>query len=283
MNDRCLGAFLGLAVGDALGAPVEFSRPGTFPLIQGYRDGGPFNLPEGYWTDDTSMALCLADSLIAKGGFIDLNDQMERYWDWYSHGTNSSTGKCFDIGEGTVKALENFKANGLNYNPSSSEGNGSLMRLAPIPIVFAKGSRTKVGEACLRSSSGTHNHYASCLAGIFGKLLHKAINGLDKSHIRTSMVDYSDPKTIGNSGHAPESLKAALWHFHSTSTFRDAALQAVNRGGDSDTIGAITGQIAGAYYGYSQIPREWISGLYDSKNLIKKARKLISLQNVHKP
>src|SRR6185437_8383710 len=139
MNDRRRGALIGLAVGDALGAAVEFRSPGSFPPVTGYRNGGPHGLDAGEWTDDTSMALALADSIAAVGW--DLNDQANRYVQWWKTGKYSVTGRCFDIGITTRSALGNYllNKNALASGDRSEEasGNGSIMRLAPVPIRYA--------------------------------------------------------------------------------------------------------------------------------------------------
>jgi len=140
MKKRFEGCLLGLACGDALGAAVEFQPPGSFLPLTDLVGGGPFNLAPGQWTDDTAMALCLADSLVRCNGF-DARDQMERYCRWRDEGLWSSTGVCFDIGYTTAAALRRFEQNGDPYagstNPLTS-GNGSLMRLAPIPMFYKK-------------------------------------------------------------------------------------------------------------------------------------------------
>ena len=141
MNDRRRGALIGLAVGDALGAAVEFRPPGSFVPVTGYRNGGPHRLDAGEWTDDTSMALALADSISAVGW--DLNDQANRYVEWWQTGKYSVNGRCFDIGITTRNALSHFTArkNALASGDRSdrASGNGSIMRLAPVPIRFAPG------------------------------------------------------------------------------------------------------------------------------------------------
>lgn len=273
-KDRCLGAFLGLAIGDAMGAPVEFETRGKFEPVTGYRAGGPFNLPAGYWTDDTSMAICLAESLLFCNGVLDLHDQMDRYAKWYVYGQNSSTGACFDIGGGTRLAIEHSlnKSKPLGLYPEHSEGNGSLMRLAPVSIVYHGAPEDIAHEACRISSSPTHNEFASRLCVELGSFLNRYINGSRrKPEVSTECIE--------NSGHAPKSLEAALYHFASTNTFEEAILQAVNYGDDADTVGAITGQLAGAYYGLSSIPGEWISGLHDHEHLLEIAEKLYNLSN----
>ena len=154
--DRYRGALLGLAVGDALGAPVEFMRPGTFDPVTEMMGGGPHGLMPGEWTDDTSMALCLAESLIECQGF-DPVDQLRRYVRWWQNGHLSSTGLCFDIGITTRTALENFQTTGepAGLTSPDSAGNGSIMRLAPVPMFFAQNMHDAV-EYAARSSVTTH-------------------------------------------------------------------------------------------------------------------------------
>src|SRR5947209_16541378 len=133
MKNRYRGALIGLAVGDALGAAVEFGSPGSFAPVTFYRSGGPHGLQAGEWTDDTSMALALADSIASVGW--DLNDQANRYVEWWKTGKYSVNGRCFDIGITTRSALGNFaaKKNALISGDRSdrASGNGSIMRLAP--------------------------------------------------------------------------------------------------------------------------------------------------------
>ena len=138
IKDRFRGAMLGLAVGDALGVPLEFTDPGSFQPVNDMIGGGPFDLEPGMWTDDTSLALCLAQSLAEKGKF-DPIDQLSRYLRWYYEGYMSVNGRCFDIGTTTREALSIFDETGEHYPGPDSEysaGNGSLMRLAPIPLFY---------------------------------------------------------------------------------------------------------------------------------------------------
>ncbi len=137
--DRYRGAMLGLATGDALGTTLEFKSPGSFTPITDMNGGGPFNLEPGQWTDDTSMALCLAESLIECKNF-DPVDQMNRYLRWYRNGHLSSNGHCFDIGNAVSTALRKFNKTGdpcAGSTSTNAGGNGSLMRLAPIPLAYA--------------------------------------------------------------------------------------------------------------------------------------------------
>ncbi len=175
---RYRGALLGLACGDALGTTLEFKRPGTFSPLTDMIGGGPFKLQPGQWTDDTSMALCLAESLIEQKGF-DPIDQMKRYVRWYRNGYLSSTGKCFDIGNTIKAALHNFEKTGNPYSGSTnprSAGNGSLMRLAPVPLAYATQPRQAIDLSAnsSRTTHGTRVAVDACryLAGISGDCLN---------------------------------------------------------------------------------------------------------------
>ncbi|WP_332969968.1 MULTISPECIES: ADP-ribosylglycohydrolase family protein [unclassified Microcoleus] len=151
------GSFLGLAVGDALGTTLEFHRPGTFEPINDMVGGGPFRLQPGEWTDDTSMALCLAESLIEKKGFDPVH-QLETYLRWWRDGHLSSTGECFDIGNTVQQALWKFEDTRKPYcgfTDAQTAGNGSIMRLAPVPLFYAK-NPLEVIEKSGASSRTTH-------------------------------------------------------------------------------------------------------------------------------
>jgi ADP-ribosylglycohydrolase len=281
--DRYRGCLLGLAVGDAVGTTLEFEPPGTFNPISDMVGGGPFHLKPGEWTDDTSMALCLAESLIECGGF-DPADQMERYVRWYRNGYLSSNGKCFDIG-GTVRAaLERFEGTGEPFSGSTnprSAGNGSIMRLAPVPLFFAQDPERAIemaGESS-RTTHGTRTAVDACK--YLGALIVGALQGTGKEELLSPLYSpvprywetellvgeieeiargsYKDrnPPQIRGTGYVVQSLEAALWAFHRTENFREGCLAAVNLGEDADTTGAVYGQIAGAFYGYQGIPENW--------------------------
>jgi ADP-ribosyl-[dinitrogen reductase] hydrolase len=291
--DRYRGSLLGLAVGDAVGTTVEFQFPGTFQPVTDMLGGGVFNLQPGQWTDDTSMALCLAESLVEKNGF-DALDQMKRYLAWYEMGYLSSTGKCFDIGGATRQALEKFRATG---NPNSgstdplSAGNGSLMRLAPVAMFYAP-DKNQARIYAARSSRTTHAA-TECLeaCALFAGMLVAALTGAKKesilfdtdvSDIRSEKIlaiargDYRDKPAsqIRGSGYVVESLEAALWSFWTTDTFSEAVLAAANLGDDADTTAAICGQVAGSYYGESGIPRAWLERLHMRVEIAVLAEKL---------
>lgn len=287
LSDRVAGALLGLAVGDALGATVEFMPPGTFEPVTDMVGGGPHRLEPGQWTDDTSMALCLAESLVECDGFDPL-DQMQRYVRWYREGYLSSTGTCFDIGNATRAALHRFEQSGDPYAGSeapNTAGNGSIMRLAPVPLFFASDPAAAVRYAA-RSSRTTHaareavdacRYMAAMMVGAVrgaskAELVdgpYSPVSGLwDNEPLAAGVAEVAggsfkrrEPPMIRGSGYVVESLEAALWAFDRSSSFREGLLMAVNLGDDADTTGAVYGQIAGAYYGAGGIPEEWIAKL----------------------
>lgn len=293
-RDRFRGCLLGLAAGDALGTTLEFKPPGSFEPIDDMVGGGPFGLQPGQWTDDTSMALCLATSLLESGGF-DPTDQMQRYVRWWREGYMSSTGECFDIGVTTSGALSRFMQDGDPYAGSrdpSSAGNGSLMRLAPAPMYWAN----DVSEAIARaadSSRVTHaareaidacRYFAGLLVGALGGVdkqtllspLYCPIEGLwDRDPLAEKIAEVAsgsfkdrDPPHIRGTGCVVDALEAALWAFDRAEGFGEGTLLAVNLGDDADTTGAIHGQIAGAYYGADAIPAMWCDKLAMSDEVI---------------
>ena len=279
LRSKYLGALLGLACGDAVGTTVEFSRRGTFKPVTDMVGGGPFGLQAGQWTDDTSMALCLAESLLTKGAF-DPADQMARYLNWWHWGYLSSTGHCFDIGTTVQSALAKFSASGNPYSGTTdrnSAGNGSLMRLAPV-VLFAYPDFNAVLSQAADSSRTTHaaqEAVESCQ--LFAAILYAALSGISKLALLEQMrYAPTEPKlvtlasgifvekeesNIRGTGYCVESLEAALWCFFNTDSFEQAVLRAVNLGDDADTTGAIVGQIAGAYYGVEAIPPAWVERL----------------------
>lgn len=276
LEDRFAGCLLGLAVGDAVGTTVEFCARGTFEPMTDMTGGGPFNLEAGQWTDDTSMALCLAASLVECCSF-DASDQTQRYVNWRSNGYMSSTGRCFDIGNTVAQALDRFLVTGNPFSGSEHErsaGNGSLMRLAPVPMYYYTDLQDIIQYA--GESSRTTHGAAECIEAcrLFGLLLYKAFKGLSKEDIlfgnkelsfecvKVEAIAKGDYKSktiddVRGSGYVIDSLEAALWCFYSTSNYRDTVLKAANLGDDADTTAAICGQIAGAFYGVNGIPDSW--------------------------
>ncbi|CAF0835890.1 unnamed protein product [Adineta ricciae] len=331
---RFIGSIFGLAVGDALGARVEF-RPYEYLVnnpVKDMKGGGTWGLEAGQWTDDTSMALCLAASLITKRCY-DPYDQMVRYKWWYRFGYLSSTGKCFDIGNATRDAIETFvnrqreltkSANFQGSDVDSLEwahvqarsnfeidcsspgvaGNGALMRLAPVPLFFFKHPQLAV-EYAGRSARLTHGDTKAVDAcRYYAALIVAAVNNATKDELLSDQF-YEKHKTwfssddlcrevleiahgsyrnkkgykggIRGKGYIVSALQAALWAFWSTKDFEDGALAAVNLGDDTDTTAAIYGQLAGAHYGYDQLPEKWTKKVYAHGLLVQTGQWLYCL------
>lgn len=277
--NRARGALLGLAVGDAIGTTVEFMPRGSFVPLTDMVGGGPFDLLPGQWTDDTSMALCLAASLIDNG--FDTQDQMQRYTLWHDEGYMSSNGTCFDVGCTISDALEQFRHDGDplagSFRPNSA-GNGSLMRLAPVPIYYQDTPERAI-QMSGRQSRTTHQA-PECLAAcrLLAQALIRALQGMTKDEVLAPLqeampmsnalmlIAAGDYKTkpesqIKGSGYVVESLEAALWCFWQTNNFKDCVLLAANLGDDADTTAAVAGQLAGAFYGETGIPEPWLKKL----------------------
>jgi ADP-ribosylglycohydrolase len=273
---RYRGSLLGLAVGDALGTPWEGLPRGSFPPVSDLVGGGPRGLPLGAWTDDTSLALCLAESLVACRGF-DARDQMDRYLRWFQDGHWSSTGYAYGIGHTTSLALARYE---LTRDPTSSgrteplsAGNGSLMRLAPVPLFFA----ADPAEAVARSGESSRTTHAARVAvdacRYFGALVAGAARGVEKDELlaegfwseddlvpeiaEIARGSFRRDEPPESSGYVVHTLEAALWVLARTETYREGALACVNLGDDTDTTAAVFGQLAGALYGEEAIPAEW--------------------------
>jgi ADP-ribosylglycohydrolase len=303
---RFRGCLLGLACGDAVGTTVEFRPPGSFQPVTDMLGGGPFRLKPGQWTDDTSMALCLAASLIEKRGFDPL-DQLQRYVRWWREGYLSSTGECFDIGNTIRSALVQFQKTGQPYcGPTDprTAGNGSLMRLAPVPMFFCRDPATAI-EAAADSSRTTHGAATAVDACRYmAGLIVGALSGAAKSellgprycplpgywegHPLTGEIEevargsfkLKQPPTIQGTGYVVRSLEAALWAFHRSSSFSEGCLLAVNLGHDADTTAAIYGQLAGAFYGEAELPESWRNKLALQGQIVAFADQLFELSRV---
>ena len=294
--NRFRGCLLGLAAGDAVGTTLEFKPRGSFAPITDMIGGGPFGLQPGQWTDDTSMALCLAVSLIERCGF-DPDDQMQRYVRWWRDGYLSSTGKCFDIGHTTADALHRYQHTGdpmAGSDDPHSAGNGCLMRLAPIPLAYC--ADLDLAERYAAESSRTTHGAAECLDAcrLFARILVRALEGQPKDAVllgdavtfegsrpivAIARGEYRDKpeSALRGSGYVLESLEAALWAFATTESFADAILRSANLGDDADTTAAICGQVAGAYYGETGIPTHWLEKLAMRETITGLADQLYAL------
>ena len=291
IRDRAMGALLGLAVGDALGTTLEFQWRDKKPRVVDITGGGPFQLPPGCWTDDTAMALALADSLLAMES-LDCRDLMDRFVAWWRNGEYSCTGDCFDIGITTRTALERYRQTGdplAGSTDPSTAGNGSLMRLAPVALRYWN-DRDRLDYAAAQQSRTTHaaeEAVDGCRA--FADLLADAISGkrrrdvlaprsFDGAPAIAKIVDGSwrgrARRDIRSSGYVVHTLEAAIWSVARTGDFRNAVLLAANLADDADTVAAVTGQLAGAIYGLSGIPTDWLERIAWKDRLLDTANRL---------
>lgn len=292
IRDRALGAFLGLAVGDAVGTTLEFSRRDVQPRLKDMVGGGPFGLPPGGWTDDTSMALALADSL-ATYGTLDCRDLMDRFVSWWREGEYSHTGRCFDIGNTIRAALDRYERTGdpmAGSTDPGSAGNGSLMRLAPVALRFWN-DRARLSEVAAqqsRTTHGTEEAVDACRA--FADMLADAISGKLRPDVLAPKAFQVAPKIseilggswrkrardeIRSTGYVVDTLKAAIWSVARTGNFRNAVLLAANLADDADTVAAVTGQLAGGIYGLSGIPTHWLDQIAWKDRLLDTAQRLL--------
>lgn len=298
IRDRAIGALLGLAVGDALGTTLEFSSRDSYLPLQDMIGGGPFRLQPGQWTDDTAMALALADCLSGPGGFSD-ESLMTKFADWYKNGTYSCTGDCFDIGIATRQAIERWQSSGTPQAGSTdprTAGNGSLMRLAPVAIRYWN-DRHALRDIAAKQSRVTHAAPEAVDACVFwAELLADAIEGRLRSALFSNRPgNYAGKVTdiamgswrarsrdsIRSGGYVIESLEASLWSSARSSNFNEAVLTATNLGGDADTTAAITGQLAGAFYGASSIPAQYLDRLAWRSRISEYAENLFAQSRKH--
>ena len=277
-RDRVRGALLGLAVGDALGAPVEFCRRGSFPLVTEMGAVPAARLPAGAWTDDTAMALCLAQSLLLRPDF-DGHDLLTRFCRWRDFGDNTSTGRCIGIGQNTLRALSRFSRTGAVTADATrrADGNGALMRVAPVACRHWRSTTKAVAIAASQSRTTHASELSAAACELAVDVMGASIAGhrwddvwprpvisawpeeiarLGQGSWRSLTVD-----AVSSSGFVVHTLEAALWAVGTTTCFEDAVVRAVNLGDDADTVGAVAGQLAGARYGASAIPARWLSML----------------------
>ncbi|MDO4507987.1 MAG: ADP-ribosylglycohydrolase family protein [Candidatus Saccharibacteria bacterium] len=302
IQDRARGMLAGLAIGDALGAPIQFMPSGRIigmiHQIRKMQDRNGF--PKGYWTDDTSMALCLADSLLECGGY-DSYDVMGKYSAWKDKGYRSCVGAGFGIGTQTMLAINSYEENPelTDDQKTESAGNGAIMRLAPVIIATHNKPNLK-----LASVSARDTHYsveAEAVAEMFASILYAALQGKDKEGIFKALdADFSNPEYEkvrekikpalsrvddhwGDSlkdldAYCVDSLTIALWGLKQYEKPLYGMLGVISLGGDTDTNAAIYGQLAGAYYGYEAFPEEWREDVFNGEEIVKIADKLFSMK-----
>ena len=298
-----LNGIMGVVVGDALGCPVQFEsrEEVTRHPVTGMRGYGTFNLPEGSWTDDSSLTIALLES-IRRVGEIDLDDIMGNFMKWLYDGEFTPYGESYDIGRGTMQAINRYKKNRKAKKCGGDEewnnGNGSLMRIMPAclycSVMESSGMYSDRDAIDVIHSVGglTHAHIRSNIAcGLYffmakyilfreGSLQERIQEGLtqgfafyesylaDKEnlHYYDRLKDLEAFKSlpadkIKSTGYVVDALGAAVWSLITTDSFDQALLKAVNLGDDTDTVGAIAGGLAGLYYGYDSIPEEWLSAI----------------------
>ena len=293
IRDRARGALLGLAVGDAVGTTLEFSIRDAQPRLEDMVGGGPFDLPAGAWTDDTTLALALAESLAASDDF-DGRDLMDRFVDWWRNGSYSCNGHCFDIGITTRAALERYVRTGdpvAGSTAPNSAGNGSLMRLAPVALRYWNDRQRLVAVAAAqsRTTHGADEAVDACRA--FSDLVADAVAGAQRADVLGRRTFEGAPAiarilagswrgrardTIRSSGYVVDTMEAALWAVARTGDFRGAVLLAANLADDADTVAAVTGQLAGALYGLNGIPDAWLARVAWRDRLLGVADRLVA-------
>ena len=293
-QDRARGALVGLAIGDALGAPVEFKDRGTFPEVREMLAGGYFKLPAGAWTDDTAMALCLADSLLHDGE-LDATDLLNRFLGWIYANENTSTGQCIGVGQNTFAVLGNYRRTGALVAPpvkGRSDGNGALMRLAPVACRHWSNPLKARAIARFQSRTTHASELSAAACDAMASMLCDLIAGRSWQEALANISTDPWPEEIGvvlsgswqdksrdeinSSGYVVHTFEAALWAVGTTFSFEDALVAAVNLGHDADTVGAVAGQLAGARYGIRAIPARWSELLIQHDVIDQKARDLIS-------
>jgi len=283
-EDRALGSIIGLAVGDALGTTLEFSRNPSSDRSTWHTEitgGGPFDLPVGGWTDDTSMALALMQAYLDAGDFSP--ELIGQYFvDWYRNGAFSHTGTCFDIGHATREALDRIDLGHRGNSPfqgstdAYSSGNGGIMRLAPAVVA----NHTDIDQAIEESVDQSRITHASEECILYADLMAQVLFTGDPFIPAVNdfvLPDATSWDDLLSGGYVKETFTCAMWAARSTSSFEDCLVQTVNRRYDADTTGAVAGQIAGAMYGFSGIPERWLDALIGLDSIQASAKQLYEL------
>jgi ADP-ribosyl-[dinitrogen reductase] hydrolase len=269
LRERFVGTLFGLAVGDAVAATTQFRRAGSFSPVGDMIGGGPFDLPRGAWSDDTAMALCLAESLLECNGF-DPRDQVQRYARWQQEGYLSCTGQCVGITANTARSLALAKWRRVvfpgSFDPEQLDPE-PLSRVAPIALYYLSSLETTLQQAADASRTTCQAPAVLDACRQLGRAMNAALSGQPKARILADVTPITEAAAHTNNT-AATALAAALWAFSSTDNFRDAVLRAANVGGNSDVVASVCGQLAGAHYGVSAIPPSWRNGLMQ-KDLIE--------------
>jgi ADP-ribosylglycohydrolase len=252
LRDRYAGCLLGLACGDALGATLQFRKPGSFVPVHDLKGGGPWLLPQGAWTDDTAMSVCVAESLLAHEG-CDTADQLQRYRRWQESGEYSSTGQCVGITGAVAAALAGVHVAANAAAPADAQ---ALTRAGAV-VLFAASSPERVLGWVAAAVAVTHrSRDVAAAAQYYAALLLAAIRGATRANLRAAAQALL-PRGASGKGPAFEAAETILHALQGSSGFREGLLQIVNCGGDADIHGALFGQLAGALYGARGIPKAW--------------------------
>jgi len=293
-RERILGGLWGSLVGDALGVPVEFKDRATVQSdpVKDMRGNGSHKQPAGTWSDDSSLLLCSADSLLCHE--FDTQDIGNRFVRWYQEGLWTPHGKVFDVGVATSRALlhiaSGMRAEVAGGGDQFSNGNGSLMRIIPVSLRFANSPTQQLLDRVHRASAITHRHPRSQMAcGLFTLVVCQLLDGREISYAFANALtafrsfyepdpwwsaefDYFQLLLAGDLARLPESeidsggyvihtLTASLWCLLTTGSFQECVLKAVNLGRDTDTTGCVSGGLAGVCYGLSAIHQKWLHAL----------------------
>lgn len=298
LRGRFQGALFGLATGDALAAPTQMLKRGGFATVHDLIGGGNYDLPRGAWSDDTAMALCLAESLLERHDF-DPRDQVARYTRWQQQGHQSATGQCIGITASVARALATAKWRRQTFAGSHDPRQldpDPLTRVAPAVMYWFAAPATALERAAESARTTCQAPEVLLACRLLAAMLHAALSGQTKEAVLTPPEAKSlraqgasrvpaiatgsyrgrSPATLKPSGDALDLLEAALWAFHAHSTWREGALAAVNLGGSSDVIAAIYGQLAGAHYGLRAIPLAWRHSLARARDLEELADRLLA-------
>ena len=275
---RSRAALIGMAVGDALGGPVEFLTRGEitskYGVLAEMVGGGWLRLKPGQVTDDTEMSLCIARAVAAVGSFS-LRAVADNFAAWLRTGP-------VDVGDTCRRGIRNYMLNGILETPANEwdAGNGALMRMAPVAL-FTLGD-TSLLERCSREQARiTHNHPRSDAACFFyGRLLHLALSGRSKARLQRETSEFVtlhpcfryDPYPGLATGYVVDTVQTVLHHFFRSRSFEECLVATINQGGDADTTGAIAGGLAGAYYGMEEIPQRWVKKM--DRKLVEELSKL---------
>lgn len=270
-KDQAIGMFIGTAIGDALGAPLEFTEPNTGHPLTEMVGGGVHNTAVGEWTDDTAMMVCIADAYINFKTFAP-KVIFNNFRDWKYYGTHGTRDNCFDIGRVTSDALSSVQGSRV-YGGSTeymTSGNGSIMRMAANVVVNHRCMALAIGESVATAliTHGTKDTVQYVSALVEELFTGKSLPFYDK--LRVKGAGKVDGSVMGCYASAWDSIKK-------TTTFEDAVVHAINKGGDADTVGAVTGMIAGRIYGYSAIPQRWLDKLVKHDELLGMAEDLYNL------